>query len=344
MRVIVVGGGMAGLVLAQGLRLRGQEPVVLERSPAGTVVPGPIMLPFQAYAPLDDIGLMDAVRRAGRAIPPYQGDDPVAYGLGREFLLEHLRRDVDIRNGSTVTGLLKDGDRIVGCRVTTDDGETEISADLVVGADGTLSPVRSMAGFPAEIYEFDTATLSFRSEVEAAEPFSIHFLPDGRQVTMLAWSGGTAASWQIPRPAGGAEEAMAPGFAAYRRSMSILLPLTAEPLAAATEDDWSYRSGQGVRCDTWWLPGVALIGEALHAFNPEAGIGSGLGMGDAQALAVAIANNPEDADAACREWEHWRRPALAPYLAMGSQAVRVVRGGDPRPEEEWPPPDPFPSE
>ncbi len=334
---------MAGLVLAQGLRIRGQEPVVLERSPIGTLTPGPIMLPFQAYDPLTDIGLMDHVRRAGRAVPPFQGDDPVAYGLGREFLLEHLRTDVDIRFGSTVTGLLTDGDRVVGCRIATDDGEQEIEADLVVGADGTLSPVRTMAGFPAEVYEFDTAVISWRSEVESSEPFAIHFLPDGRQVTMLGWSGGTAGSWQIPRPPGGSEEALAPGFAAYRRSFALMLPAAAEPLAAVTVDDWFYRAGQGVRCETWWLPGVALIGEALHAFNPEAGIGSGLGMGDAQALAMAVADNPDDADEACRRWEYWRRPALAPYLAMGSQAVRVVRGGDPRPEEEWPPPDPFPT-
>ncbi len=339
MRVIIVGGGLAGLVLAGGLRRRGIAPVVIERSPAGTVTPGPIMLPFQAYEPLSDIGLMDDVRREGRPVPPIQGDDPVAYGIAREFLLERLRRDVDIRFGSTVTGLLKDGDRVTGVRVEHDGTMEEIAADLVVGADGTGSPVRTMAGFPAEVYQFDTGALSWRSDVVADEAFAIHFLPDGRQATMLSWPGGTAGSWQIPHPAGGAEEALAPGFEAYRRSFAAMVPAAAAALEAASPDSWFYRSGQGVRCDTWWLPGVALIGEALHAFNPEAGIGSGLGMGDAQALAIAVANNPDDADAACREWEYWRRPALAPYLAIGSQAVRVVRGGDPRPEEVWPPVD-----
>lgn len=335
MRVVIVGGGMAGLVLAGGLERRGVSPVVLERNASGTVTPGPIMLPFQAYEPLRDLGLMDAVRREGRAVPPFQGDDPVAYGLGREYLLTRLRDGIDVRYASTVTDLLTDDDgRVTGVRVN--DGD-EIAADLVVGADGTMSPVRTLAGFPAEVTPFDTGALSWRSTVEADVPFDIHFLPDGRQVTLLTWSGGSAGSWQIPHPPGGADEARAPGFEAYRRNFAAMLPSAATALAAASEEGWFYRSGNGVKCDTWWKPGVCLIGEALHAFNPEAGIGSGLGMGDGQALALAIANNRDDADAACREWEHWRRPALAPYLAMGSQAVRVVRGGDPRPEECWPP-------
>ena len=154
---------------------------------------------------------------------------------------------------------------------------------------------------------------------------------------MLGWPGGSAGGWQIPRPDGGAEEAMAPGFEAYRTAFARLMPGAAGPLAAIGADDWFYREASEVACDTWWVPGVALIGEALHAMNPEAGIGSGLGMGDAQAHAVAVGRNPDDADAACREWEHWRRPALAPYLALGSSAVRVVRGGPSPPEEHWPP-------
>ncbi len=185
MRVVIVGGGMAGLVLARGLMLRGVNPVVLERSPSSVRIPGPIMLPFQAYAPLGEIGLMDDVRRAGRAIPPYQGDDPVAYGLGRQFLLDALREGVDIRWEHEVVDLERDGDRVVGCRVRTGEDERSLPSDLLVGADGTHSPVRGMARFPAEVYRFDTATLSWRSPVRSAEPFAIHFLPDGRQVTMV---------------------------------------------------------------------------------------------------------------------------------------------------------------
>ena len=44
MRVVIVGGGMAGLVLARALLDRDVEPVVLERLPEDRRIPGPIML------------------------------------------------------------------------------------------------------------------------------------------------------------------------------------------------------------------------------------------------------------------------------------------------------------
>lgn len=77
---------------------------------------------------------------------------------------------------------------------------------------------------------------------------------------------------------GGAEAALAPGLGACRRGFAGLLPAAAEPLAALTSiDQVRYGEVVEVRCETWWAPGVALVGEALHAMNPEAGIGSGLG-------------------------------------------------------------------
>ena len=44
---------------------------MLERAPATATIPGPIMLPYQAFDALHDLGLLDEVRRAGgRAIAP----------------------------------------------------------------------------------------------------------------------------------------------------------------------------------------------------------------------------------------------------------------------------------
>lgn len=338
MRVVIVGGGMAGLVLARGLLRRGVTPVVLERSGPEVTIPGPIMLPFQAYDALADVGVLDAVRAEGRAIPPYRDGMPVAIGVGRQFLIDHLREGVDMSWRHEVRELLRDGDRVVGVRVATSDGERDIPADLVVGADGARSHVRGLAGIEATLTPCDTAILSFRSAHRLAEPFHIEFLSDGRQIMVMGWPGGTAGSWQIPRPEGGAAAALAPGAEAFRRHFAALLPPAAEALEdVRTTEDMLYREAVEVHCEQWWVPGVTLIGEALHAMNPEAGIGAGLGMGDALALAVAIAGAGDDPDGACRTYELWRRPALAPYFAVGSRGVRVETGRPPRPEEAWPP-------
>jgi 2-polyprenyl-6-methoxyphenol hydroxylase-like FAD-dependent oxidoreductase len=335
MHVVIVGGGMAGLVLARGLLQRGLHPVVVERSASGVVIEGPIMLPFQAYDALEDLGLLDDIRAEGREVPPVRGGMPVAIGVGRQLILERLRIGLDIHWQHEVVDLLRDGERVNGVRVVGPGGEREIVADIVVGADGARSRVRDLAGIEADVTVADTALVSFRSPVRSDEAFLITFTSDGRQLTLLDWPGGSAGSWQIERPAGGASEVLAPGVEAFKRAYLRLLPAAAPALEAVTEI--FYREPIEVRCATWSRPGVTLIGEALHALNPEAGIGSGLGMGDAQALAIAIAQNHDDADGALAEYEHWRRPAVDPYIAVGSQAVRVVRGGEVRDEERWPP-------
>lgn len=337
--MVIAGAGMAGLVLARGIALRGGEAVIIERAPVDRRVDGPIMLPFQAYDALDEIGVLAPVRAQGIDIPPHRNGQPVAISVARQVVLEALREGVDVLWEHELVDLVRDGDRVTGVRVSGPEGTRDLSCDLVVGADGTGSRVRELAGIPAQTRLSDTAFVSFRSPLPAPEPFSIAFLSDGRQVTLLAWSGGSAGGWQIDRVPGGAEEALAPGLDAYRRAFVRLLPQAEGPLSGLTSvDQLSYREVTEVRCESWWTPGVALIGEALHAMNPEVGIGSGLGMGDAQALATAIARHPDDPDAACAAYEHWRRPAVAPYLAVGGTASKVYAEGR-RPEEErWPPP------
>jgi 2-polyprenyl-6-methoxyphenol hydroxylase-like FAD-dependent oxidoreductase len=336
MRVVIVGGGMAGLVLARGLAHRGVHPTVVERMPPDVVVEGPIMLPFQAYDPLEEIGLLEGIRAAGRDVPPVRNGQPVAIGVARQLVLERLREGLEILWAQEVVDLLRDGERVAGVRVRGAGGEREIATDVVVGADGTHSRVRELAGIEAALSLSDTAFVSFRSPVRSEEAFLITFTSDGRQLTVLDWPGGSAGGWQIARPEGGAEAALAPGVEAFKAAFLRLLPGAAAAIAPVTK--LSYREVTEVRCETWWRPGVTLIGEALHAMNPEAGIGSGLGMGDAQALAIAIGQNRDDPDRALAEYERWRRPAVAPYLAIGSQGVRVVRGGELRDEERWPPP------
>lgn len=326
---------MAGLVLARGLAHRGVAPTIVERMPPDVVIEGPIMLPFQAYDALEEIGLLDEIRSSGRGVPPVRNGQPVAIGVSRQLVLERLRDGLEILWEHEVVDLLWADDRVVGVKVRSSAGERELPADIVVGADGTHSGVREMARIEAELTLSDTAFIGFRSPVRSDEAFLINFTADGRQATLLDWPGGSAGGWQIDRPEGGEKAALAPGVEAFKSAYLRLLPGAAAAVEPVTE--LRYREVTEVHCEMWSRPGVTLVGEALHAMNPEAGIGSGLGMGDAQALAVAIGQNRDDSDAALADYERWRRPAVAPYMAVGSQGVRVVRGGEVPPGERWPP-------
>ena len=255
----------------------------------------------------------------------------MAVAVARQLLIEALRRDVPIRFGATVTDLLRDDGRVVGVRDRgRGDPRRPGGGRRRVGLAGA-----PQAGIAAEVREAPGATLSFRSPVVLDEPFAMTYMADGRQVGLISWPGGTAGWWQIDKV--GREAALAPGVNAYRRGFARLLPAAAPALAeVVSEDQLIYREAVDVRCESWWTPGVALIGEAAHAIDPEAGVGSGLGFGDALALAVAVAG-AEDPDEACRTYEFWRRPAVAPYEAVGGAGPRIARGGERPPEEIWPP-------
>ena len=328
---------MAGLTLARCLRRRGVAPEVLERAPTGVRVPGPIMMPYQGYDALADAGVYDAVRAAGRDIAPRPDGTPVAIAVARQAVLDLLAEGVEVRHEQEVTDLVHDGDRAVGARVRGPDGEREVPSDLLVGADGTFSRVRELAGIAAELRPSPGAGMSFRSPVRIEQPFAMAYQSDGRQVGLLGWPEGSAGWWQIDRV--GREAALAPGLDAFRRAFARLLPPAEPALEGVTSmDQLIYREVTEVRCPSWWVPGVIVMGEAAHAIDPEAGVGAGLGMGDALALAVAIERN-SDPDAACRDYERWRRPAVAPYEAVGAAGPRMPTGhGGERPDaERWPP-------
>ena len=81
------------MTLSRLLRSRGVEPVVLERMPAGHYIPRGYMLGFQGYEPLEEVGVYDEVRDAGRPIAPRPDQPPVAVAVRFGALIEALQRE-----------------------------------------------------------------------------------------------------------------------------------------------------------------------------------------------------------------------------------------------------------
>jgi 2-polyprenyl-6-methoxyphenol hydroxylase-like FAD-dependent oxidoreductase len=339
MRVVIVGGGMIGMTLAHLLRRRGLEPVVLERMPAGHYVPRGYMLGFQGYEPLEEVGVYDEVRAAGRPIAPRPGADPVAVAVRFGALIEALQRDLPMRNEHTVTGLARDADgRVVGVEVEHAGGAETIEADLVVACDGVGSPTRAMAGLEAEIDPLPEAALSFMSPARADSSFAMAYMSDGSHIGMLSWNEGSA-GWRTCAKSG-AEAALAPGLDAVKEMWVRLLPASESAVAGLTSiDQVRYSEPALLRCPRWWVPGVVIIGDAAHFFGPETGVSSGIGLGDAHALCEAIVQNRNDPDAACASYETWRAPVVRPYEATDPGRQRIMMAGQihPAPGEEWPP-------
>jgi 2-polyprenyl-6-methoxyphenol hydroxylase-like FAD-dependent oxidoreductase len=169
-RVLVVGGGITGGVLSLALARRGVEVVLVDlRAELGGVGHG-ITLQGNALKAFRAVGIYERLAERGFAFshlrlktadghviaeiatPPMGGPDlPGTMGAVRGDIADVLadevvRAGVDVRLSTTVTELDDRGDCVVA---TLTDGSTE-TVDLVVGADGIRSTVRSMIGITDE--------------------------------------------------------------------------------------------------------------------------------------------------------------------------------------------------
>lgn len=340
MNIVIVGGGMVGMTLAHLLRRRGVEPIVVERMQEGDYVRRGYMLGYQGFDPLQEVGVLDEVRRAGWDIAPRDDGSTVAVAVEVGYLLHALARDLPVEYEHSLTELVTDDDgRVVGVNADGPDGPVTFEADIVVACDGVGSRVREMAGLEARVDALADATLTWMSSTPGEVSFAMAYLSDGGHIGTLGWPEGSA-GWRTIEKVG-EEAALAPGIDAMKEMWARLLPESAKGVSGVTSlEQVRYGEPRLMSAPVWWKPGVVLIGDSAHFFGPETGVSSGLGLGDAQALAEAIAQNPGDPDAACQSYETWRAPVIRPYEAMDPGRQRMQTGAPPsRPEDRWPPAD-----
>ena len=204
-----------------------------------------------------------------------------------DFLAAHARRypAFHLAMEAEATDLVRDGDRVVGVRVRTKDGERVVRADLVVGADGRSSAVRARAG----LVVVDTGVpidvlwlrLSRREHDPGAEFGNIG--PGGILVA-IPRSDYYQCAFVIRKSA--FDTIKANGLPAFRASIAKLAPFLADRVDEL--QDWDQVKLLTVTVDhlrAWALPGLLCIGDAAHAMSPIFGVGINLAIQDAVAAA-----------------------------------------------------------
>lgn len=321
-RVLIVGGGIAGLAAARALNAAGHDVVLVERSGTWRPAGAALTLARNAMAVLDDVGVGAAVRAIARRIDaavvaaadgtPLGGVAdgwPELHAVRRtdlhDCLVDGLDEAVDIRPATTVDGLAQGTDHVT-CHLS--DGEA-LTCDLVLGADGIGSQTRPLVhggSAPAVRYAGYTC---WRLLTTVADPpaAAVEQWGRGQRVGVVPLRPGDCYVFLTDNaPPGGIDAGDARDL---RRRFRTFGGPAARALAGI-DDQTSVLRNDIVELDgvAFGARRVALIGDAAHAMTPNLGQGAGQALEDVAVLTRVLTTAPvPDAIAA---YARIRRPRV----------------------------------
>lgn len=329
MRVVVVGGGVAGAASAIALRRIGAEVTVHEAhdAPAGPVGSF-VSLAANGLRALAALGCLSPVCAAGFAVPwqrmwsstgrplgavargRAKGDDMISVTLMRADLVAALRAEAVRLGARIVTGSRLDATHV---RAHLDDG-----GDLVVGADGIWSGVREVLdpGAPRPVYGrmFSVSGVS-RADGLHVDPgtFNMIFARRGAFLHLGAPDGSVWWSAQVsgPRPADVQAVGLDDLLDTYRTE-----PRAVEILRATRQTHGATLHHVLARVPRQHGDRLVLVGDAAHP------VGAGQGASTALEDAIALAQHLQAEGAVGPALDGYERQRRARTDRMAKEATR----------------------
>ncbi len=375
--VVIVGAGLAGCATARALVLadRSRRRRILLVDRYRDVHPrfsGELIHPRGAQI-LDDLGLFEGLAAAGgvevggfavfeHADAPFVDlayadvprERPRGLSIHHKDLVRTLRRQlrsdpsgtqVELVEGYAVADLVRQGDRIAGVVLEgKGDARYEVSADLVVAADGKGSTVRKLAGISDEGRE----TIGFTAGLElrnAALP-----RPGYAHVFLGAW--GPVLAYPILREPDGTirtrvtidlpRELPVKGPALKQHVLRAYVPFVPAPLSGQIAAALAAHRGQlemaptvNLPAPSAALPGLVLVGDAAGCSHPITASGMTMGLRDAETLGLQAqrrADAPEGEpwlDAEClRRYRSEHDRYVPTRQALADAIYEAFRGGE----------------
>ncbi|KAK7309217.1 hypothetical protein RJT34_05759 [Clitoria ternatea] len=365
LRVLVAGGGIGGLVFALAAKRKGFEVVVFEKDLSAIrgegKYRGPIQIQSNALAALEAIdlevaeevlrvgcitgdrinGLVDGVSgswyiKFDTFTPAVERGLPVTRVISRMALQEILARAVGeevIMNDSNVVDFVDHGDKVT---VELENGQ-KYDGHLLVGADGIWSKVRKKLFGPTEaVYSGYTCYTGIADFVPAdIESVGYRVFLGHKQYFVSSDVGAGKMQWYAfhQESAGGADvpngkkERLRKIFDGWCDNVIDLL-LATEEEAILRRDIYDKTPTL-----TWGKGRVTLLGDSIHAMQPNMGQGGCMAIEDSYQLAWELDNawqqslksgSTIDIDSSLKSYERERRLRVALVHGMARMAALMA--------------------
>jgi 2-polyprenyl-6-methoxyphenol hydroxylase-like FAD-dependent oxidoreductase len=188
-----------------------------------------------------------------------------------------------------VTGTIDATDKVTGVRARSPEGDLEITADLVIAADGRHSTVRASGGFAIQDMGAPMDVLWFRMSRKPSDPEQSGGRFGAGSIFVQINRGDY---WQCGYviPKGSIEDVHGRGLDAFRAEIARQAPFLADRTAEIASFDHVKLLTVGVdRLTRWHKPGLLCIGDAAHTMSPVGGVGINLAIQDAVAAGNLLA-------------------------------------------------------
>ncbi|MCP2169097.1 2-polyprenyl-6-methoxyphenol hydroxylase [Goodfellowiella coeruleoviolacea] len=345
--MLVVGLGISGAATALRLHRAGWTPVVIEKAPTRRSG-GYFVGLFGAGKPAARrLGLLDRMAdRAPRNGVNFDIDRAGNRRRGLSFLdlpgrpwlmlrgdveqaaFSALPPDVDVRYSTVPTRIEQDADGVDVTLTNTVDGTAVTERfDLVVGADGLRSTVRSLVFGPHERYlhrlNYMIAAFELPGSLSDLAPGDGAVLvePD-RSLWIFPFADHDPTALISYRTDDVDAEFTEPPATRVRRAFGpqpLGRTLTEVVNALEAADEALFDSVEQVRMDTWHRGRVVLVGDSAWCVTLYAGMGVSAGLAGADLLGTVLERHPDDLARALSEWERRLRPYMEFYQLNGIQ-------------------------
>jgi 2-polyprenyl-6-methoxyphenol hydroxylase-like FAD-dependent oxidoreductase len=318
---VVVGAGIGGLAASLVLSRVTARVTLVERAERPAEIGAALALQPNGMAVLERLGLLSGVEAVGARI---DGMD-IRSVTGRRLLtakmpdlgagLDHaiaVRRtdlhqllleavggvaSVETRFGCVAVSADPSGRvKITSAVENSPDFLDELRADVIVGADGVNSTVRSTGGFASRV---SSGSSYVRAIVTGrfSPWFEEYWTPLG-SFGQAPLDGDRIYFWAATHVGRTAEAVSRRDLAAFRQEWRRVLPAAADLLERVSSfDDLLINTVRRVDCQRWFSGRLVLLGDAAHAMAPNLGQGANSALVDGVVLAEELAGASSVADA-----------------------------------------------